>query len=363
MLQSPKFDYSVFGSYEPSGRRDKPEIMSLSGGRSSAYTLMMLLNGGFGKANDIVSFQNTGQEDESCYKFLNQLQELIPVPILWLEYTNTEMFNSLIRPDFDYDKFHRGEYDHAFEIVDAKKISRLPKFQRSKNNFWYKEGYSDATKSFKIVDYSTASRNSKPFTDVFLYRVILRLIQGKDLILPNAAQRWCTADMKVKVMSRYLKSIGVERCTHYFGMRSDEPDRIDKMFRKNDMQNIIEYDCPLHWENVDKAKVLQAWSRQPVDLGFDGLENVFRDFLGNCIFCHLKARLKKLYLIQQGYSIAFYSQLERIVNNFNYKKSALSNQVGTMDELYELAMSMDSISINDLLSDSEREIHCFGCGD
>jgi len=73
-------DFSKFKTYEPNGRYpDDVEIMSLSGGRSSAYTLMMLLNGGFLNRNpkNIISFQNTGKEDETCLIFLKELEEAI----------------------------------------------------------------------------------------------------------------------------------------------------------------------------------------------------------------------------------------------------------------------------------------------
>lgn len=357
-----EFDYNAFGVYIPSGNRNRPEIMSLSGGRSSAHALLSLVNGGFGKSTDIIAFQNTGKEHETCLQFLHELQAYLPLPITWIEYTNTEVFNTLIRSDFSYDAFNEGQYNHIFQIVDTAKIFKF-KYSKSKNNFWYKEGYSDSTKSFKIVDYSTASRNGKPFTDIFLYKCLVRVLSRKDLILPNAAQRWCTADMKIKVLDRYLKSAEISHYRHYFGMRFDEPGRVDKLFRLNDTNLKVENDCPLFWNNITKSDVLQAWANQPIDLGLSKQVNSYRDFLGNCVYCHLKAKLKKLYLIQQGHDIRFYAQLERIVNSFNHIKSAMSNQAGTMDSIYDEAMNMPPISIMDVLNDSEKEIHCFSCGD
>lgn len=354
------FDYQAFGIYRPSGSRIKPEVMSLSGGRSSAHALISLLNGGFGKQGDIVSFQNTGQEHQTCYDFLRDLQKILPIPITWLEFTNTEIFTqTLLRKDFSYDRFHLGEYDNLFEIFDVIRLSKM-QYKKSKNNFWYADGFRS---NFKVVDYETAAHNSKPFTDAFLYKCAIRLLTRKSLILPNAAQRWCTADMKIKVLDRYLKSSGVENYVHYFGMRHDEPERVDKIFRLNDSSRNVYHDCPLHWNYVTKSDVQEAWSRQPIDLGFNGNINNFRDFLGNCVYCHLKAKIKKLYLMQQGYDFAFYRQLERIVNNYNFEKSAMSNQAGTYEELYNEAMDMREITVNEVLSDTEKEVHCVSCGD
>ncbi len=189
-------------------------------------------------------------------------------------------------------------------------------------------------------------------------------MQGKDLILPNAGQRWCTADMKSKVLDRYCKhQLGITSYTNYIGMRYDEPTRVDSIFRLNDSQNNIWYDCPAHWLKLTKLDVSHLWLQQPVDLGLINGVNVFRDFIGNCTLCHLKAKIKKLYIIQQGYSIAFYKQLEIIVSRYNQEIDAMSRQAGTYESLETEAKSMRRISIQEVLSDTEVEKSCVGCGD
>jgi len=219
-----QIDLSQFNSYAPSGRTNQSiEVVSLSGGRSSAYTLMALINGGFGKKEkDIICFQNTGKEDETCYVFLKELEEAIQLPIVWLEYTLTQKFiDELVFSSFSYDKFDKGEYTSISQILDVKKLQSF-EFVKSPANFWYKEGYSNSKKSVRQVNFNTASRNGKPFADVFLYKCAIRIMKGEGLILPNAAQRWCTGDMKEKTMHTWLKNNGIKEFINYVGMRFDD---------------------------------------------------------------------------------------------------------------------------------------------
>jgi hypothetical protein len=359
-----QFDYSAFGSYSISGRRDKPEVLSLSGGRSSASTLLQLYNGGFGQnPEDITSFQNTGEEDETALQFLKDLQEYVPVPLIMLEFKLTEEFVSdILRSDFSYEAFYNNQYTSWFEIFNAKKLYNI-KYRKSKHNEWYADNYQNSAAMFRQVSFETASRKAEPFISAFLYKFALRAAMRKQVLLPNAAQRWCTADMKIRVLERYLASIGVDRYVHYFGMRYDEPDRVDKIFRLNDTSDKVYHDCPLHWTKTTKSDVLRQWSNQPIDLGLSGHVNTFRDFMGNCGMCHLKARIKKLYLMQKGYNVSVYNQMERLVNNYNGFTQAFSNQHGTIQSLYEQAMNMPEISLEEVLSDEEKEIHCVTCGD
>lgn len=357
-------DFTLFKKYTPSGRRDEiAEVMSVSGGRSSAYTLIMLINGGFGnKKNDIISFQNTGWEDESCYIFVNELEKEIGLPIVWLEYSLTQKFiNELILKSFSYDKFFNGEYNSIEEILDVDKLKSFD-YKKTPNNFWYKEGYCNNKESCKVVNFETASRNGKPFTDIFLYRCALRIMNGKGLIMPSAGQRWCTGDMKEKILHRWLRNQGIKTYTKYMGMRYDEPIRVNRMFHKSTSQ--IFYDCPLYWEEITKSDVMQAWTKQTIDLGLKKTgENCFKDFLGNCAHCHLKTKLKKLYLIQNGYSNSLGRQIETIANNYNGDTDAMNRSHGTYEAQEKEAKERGKINIEEVLSDEEIEIQCVGCGD
>jgi 3'-phosphoadenosine 5'-phosphosulfate sulfotransferase (PAPS reductase)/FAD synthetase len=361
---STEFDFSKFKKYTPSGSRERVEVMNLSGGRSSATVLMMLINGGFGKQGDMAIFENTGKEHESCYLFLKRLSQVTNVPIVWLEYCLTEKFiEELVWSNFSYEKFNRGEYSTIGEILNIKKLLSYD-FKKSPNNFWYKDGFSNSTKNFKIVNFETANRIGKPFTDVFIYKCAIRIMKREGLVLPNAGQRWCTGDMKEKTSQNYMRSLGVEKYTSYVGMRVDEPRRVNRVFIRNNNQDKIWYDCPGHWGGITKDDVGSAWQNQPFDLGREGNEkNCFNDFMGNCDFCHLKSKIKKLYLIQNGVLPSFWQQIERIAYNYNNERDCMSRSHGTYDEMVLEAKSMPIITKNQVLTDREVEIDCFGCGE
>jgi 3'-phosphoadenosine 5'-phosphosulfate sulfotransferase (PAPS reductase)/FAD synthetase len=358
-------DLSKFKSYAPSGRRDElAEVAGISGGRSSAYLLMALINGGFGKSkNHYINFENTGKEHETAYVFLRDLQKESGVKIDWIEYTLTpKFFDELVWSSFSYDKFNRGEYNHIGEILNIKKLQSF-KWDKSPNNFWYKEGYWDNLKSIREVDFNTASRNGKPFADVFLYKCAIRIMKGEGILLPSAGQRWCTGDMKEKLLHNWMKGKGHSKYVKYMGMRFDEPKRVDRIFRKNTNEDGIIWDCPLHWLEVIKMDTLQAWVEQPIDLGLIEDKNCFKDVIGNCEYCHLKTLLKKMYLVQQGIDNSFYKQIERLANNYNGDIDCMNRQHGTYEEIEAKALKAEPITTEQILSDEEMQMECVGCGD
>ena len=51
---------------------------------------------------------------------------------------------------------------------------------------------------FAIVNYETASRNGEPFEQCIAHYKKL----------PNPAQRWCTGQLKIRTIHRYLRSLG-----------------------------------------------------------------------------------------------------------------------------------------------------------
>lgn len=126
-------------SVNPYYFKDKT-IVSLSGGRSSAYMLYRIL-----EAHDFelpeyikVIFCNTGKEMPQTLDFVEQCSKEWKVPIVWLEYAGK--------------------------------------------------------KKFKIVSHKTASRNGEPFE---------QLIKDRNY-LPNSMARFCTSELKVLTIERYM---------------------------------------------------------------------------------------------------------------------------------------------------------------
>lgn len=193
----------------------EPTCISFSGGRTSAFMLKKILDANNGLPNNCyVCFANTGKEDEATLKFIKDIEDNWNVKIIWLEFNNNS------------------------------------------NN------------GFDIVNYETASRKGEPFE---------RLIKYKNM-LPNVFMRFCTQELKVKIIRNYLKSINadVDDRSHYVGIRADEPRRLAKV--GIDM-------CPLARDGITEHHIGEFWSKNNFDLN---LPKVGLNILSNCDLCFLK---------------------------------------------------------------------------
>jgi 3'-phosphoadenosine 5'-phosphosulfate sulfotransferase (PAPS reductase)/FAD synthetase len=133
-------------------------------------------------------------------------------------------------------------------------------------------------KGFKVVDFSTAARRGEPFEE---------LVRVKSY-LPNPVARFCTEELKVKVINKYLSSINVDADT-MVGVRADEPVRITKLRARGLL-------VPLVDAKVTQAEVQAFWRGQAFDLGLPFRDGVTP--LGNCDLCFLKGPQQILGLIK-----------------------------------------------------------------
>lgn len=141
-----------------------PAVVSVSGGRTSAYMLRRVLDahGGRLPADVHAVFANTGEEHPSTLDFVRDLAERW-CPIVWVEY-------------------------------DSK-----------------------ADGKWRQVTYETACRKGEPFVDVCV----------TNLALPNGRMRFCTQRLKLKPMQRFMQSRGYgDDWTNVVGLRADEPSRV-----------------------------------------------------------------------------------------------------------------------------------------
>jgi 3'-phosphoadenosine 5'-phosphosulfate sulfotransferase (PAPS reductase)/FAD synthetase len=138
---------------------------------------------------------------------------------------------------------------------------------------------------FAVVDFETASRNGEPFE---------ALIRKKNY-LPNPVTRFCTVELKIRPMGRYLHSIGlVDKPSHgeqaaWIGIRADEPRRVAKIPDKSRV--------PLAMSNVSKADIFKFWASQSFDLELPNMGGVTMH--GNCDLCFLKGGKQISSLIQE----------------------------------------------------------------
>lgn len=217
---------------------DGPTCISFSGGRTSAYMLWRVLqsNGGLPR-EAVVCFANTGKEDEATLRFVDRCSKEWGVPIVWIEFKYTEQTEN----------------------------------------------------RFKVVDFATASRNGEPFESI-----VFDL--KKAGYLPNPVTRFCTVEMKVRPIHRYLKSIGWMEWDSMLGIRADEPKRLSKIGNQ-DYGKHEEKVAPLGHAGITKEMVGEFWRSQPFDLELPNMNGVTMH--GNCDLCFLKGGAQIMSLIKE----------------------------------------------------------------
>lgn len=233
--------------------------LTLSGGRSSAFQLAMTImaNGGL-PPNAVVTFQNTGLENPAALEFVAAFQAYFEIDIAWLER--------------DCSQPHK----------------------------------------VRVVDFKTASRDGRPFRELFT-EVLPRRRDGTAGLrpLPNPAQRVCTAELKMKTAHRYLtRHLGWKSgYATSIGYRADEPRRVAKRRAANTKQSPEMGGTP--WLPMFDAghhagHVLSFWRRMPFDL------SVGSDF-GNCELCFMKSAAKiKLTMLLRPETVPFWVEMEAI---------------------------------------------------
>lgn len=214
---------------------NSPTCISFSGGRTSAYMLWRVLQSNGGLPSEAkVCFANTGKEEEATLRFVDRCSKEWNVPITWVEYQNAE----------------------------------------------------DTKDRFKVVTFETAARNGEPFEAIIRQRNYL----------PNPVARFCTVEMKVRAIHRYLKSVGWEEWDSMLGIRADEPRRLAKIGNQ-DYGKHEEKIAPLGGIGVTKETVGEFWRSQPFDLELPNNNGVTMH--GNCDLCYLKGASQILSLIKE----------------------------------------------------------------
>lgn len=192
----------------------EPTVISFSGGRTSAYMLWRILQ------------SNGGLPDEAIVCFANT-----------------------------------GKEDEA-----------TLEFVKQCENGWSVRihwlEYRSEDPKFCVVDFVTASRNGEPFEALI----------KKRKYLPNMVARFCTSELKVLTIDRYMKSQGIKDYETMVGIRADEPRRVAKMRGNKDVKH-----TPLAAAGVTEAEVLQFWTEHEFDLGLRRVSGI-----SNCDLCFLK---------------------------------------------------------------------------
>lgn len=223
-------DYSMGFIQKRNFAYDGPVQISLSGGRSSAAMLRLLLDQHNGTLPDNykVIFTNTGREHPLTYKFLHKIELDWNVPIIWLELTGL---------------------------------------------------ISDQLVRYKQVDFNTASRDGAPWQ--FLRR-------DKPAFPPRRATRTCTVYMKVLPALTFVQQeLGWSKWTNLLGYRADESARLHRaLIRCGAKTTPYTPDAPLLAAGIDKEGVNRFFATE------NTFNLEIPEHLGNCTFCFLKSEKK-----------------------------------------------------------------------
>lgn len=192
----------------------------------------------------------------------------------------------------------------------------------------------DACTKWRQVTYETASRDGRPFEQLILKRQFL----------PNPVTRFCTQELKIRVIKAYMRSQGYTYWQNLVGIRADEPRRV----RNNDgSDNRERWDnmYPLYRAGITKADVHSFWSSQPFDLRLKPHE-------GNCDLCFLKGQHKLLAILRERPELAaWWDTMERGTG------ATFRSGVRVLDLLQKASTEHMLFDL-----DTEPSIACF-CGD
>jgi 3'-phosphoadenosine 5'-phosphosulfate sulfotransferase (PAPS reductase)/FAD synthetase len=202
--------------------------------------------------------------------------------------------------------------------------------------------FRDADPAFERVTFETASRDGEPFE---------ALIKKRNY-LPNPVTRFCTAELKIRTIHKYLKSLGWNHNEEmdWIGMRADEQRRAAKIKDKSRI--------PLVTAGVTKETVGEFWKNQPFDLELPNINGV--TYHGNCDLCFLKGGAQVLSLIAEKPERGiWWAKMEALALALASKPSGA---VFRSDRPSYASMIQFAADQTDMFDANEEAIACF-CGD
>ena len=202
--------------------------------------------------------------------------------------------------------------------------------------------YRDADPSFERVTFESASRNGEPFE---------ALIKKRNY-LPNPVTRFCTSELKIRSIHKYLKSLGWDHNEQmdWVGMRADEQRRAAKIADKSRI--------PLVTAGVTKETIGEFWRNQSFDLELPNMNGVTMH--GNCDLCFLKGGAQVLSLIAEKPERGiWWAKMEALALALASKPSGA---VFRSDRPSYASMIKFASEQTDMFDPNEEAIACF-CGD
>ena len=153
---------------------------------------------------------------------------------------------------------------------------------------------------FVEVSFMDASRNGEPF------EAIIR----KREMLPNPISRFCTVELKIRTMHRFLRARGWSEWDQFIGIRADEQRRVAKIRANPHPEGKHEtMVLPLADHGVTLSDIDDFWTSQDFRLKLPTVNG--KTLAGNCDLCFLKAANQVQTLIAENPSKAvWWAQME-----------------------------------------------------
>lgn len=199
---------------------------------------------------------------------------------------------------------------------------------------------------YALVSFGTASRNGEPF----------EALMRKRRLLPNPMTRFCTQELKIRAMARYLRDLGmVETVSEgerfaWIGIRADEPRRVAKVTRDR---------APLAAAGVTAQEVGLFWRSQLFDLKLPNHNG--KTMHGNCDLCFLKPAAQVQALIAEKPERAiWWARMEQEIPALG--RTTADGSVFRMDRPSYARMAEIAANQRDMFDPDEEAISCF-CGD
>jgi len=216
---------------------------------------------------------------------------------------------------------------------------------------WAKDGYSE-------VSFKTASRNGEPFEMLIRHRSYL----------PNPVTRFCTSELKIRTMHRFLRdkwqSLGWDaedmEWNQMIGIRADESRRVSKIRARGHSTETTKETMlmPLADAGVTVGDVSEFWEAQSFNLELPTYKG--RTLAGNCDLCFLKPAGQVQSLIAEKPERAvWWARMEALALALASKPSGA---VFRSDRHSYAAMAKAAADQVDFIGHDEEGIACF-CGD
>ena len=211
---------------------------------------------------------------------------------------------------------------------------------------------------FKVVNFYTASRDGEPFEAVI----------RKRQYLPNPVTRFCTSELKIRTMHKWLranwKALGWDaedmEWDQMIGIRADEQRRVAKIRKRGHSTETTKETMrmPLADANVSLLEIDAFWAKQPFKLELPTYNG--RTLAGNCDLCFLKPANQVFTLIKEKPERAvWWAKMETLALALASKPDGA---VFRKDRPHYAAMARFAQDQRDMFDKNEEGIACF-CGD